>query len=344
MIMSNVGDQTDMARFSEVFSCTGVDEESKIPGMVVANGGWNLVALENGERLRVHSENKHIKIEEVQDTAVIKLARLYMNFKLAGQDVDPQLRDSYMPHILSGKARFFKVHGKALVGSPGALVQASSARKVEAKLQVVVLDLMKVKLAIGNLTVPDENGRPVYHADKPCDPEKECDQMNAIWTPQARVAFNLISSAPIFLDDREKSIREEIAKGLGLITKEGSFPENVDTGKLRHVFNRLKNKQADLTIFVVQKIQRKEKVPDGVTDSEFGFCVLIGNHTPSTAAHEAGHYLLGDRGKDGKWAGLPHTSSSDDPDKRPLMRDGGGGFKIPFSLALKARTFFDRHH
>ena len=60
----------------------------------------------------------------------------------------------------------------------------------------------------------------------------------------------------------------------------------------------LKNKQADLTIFVVQKIQRKTVQPDGITDAEFGFCVLIGNHTPSTAAHEAGHYLLGDRGKD----------------------------------------------
>jgi hypothetical protein len=78
-----------------------------------------------------------------------------------------------------------------------------------------------------------------------------------------------------------RSIREEIAKGLGLIAKEASFPENVDTGKLRHVFNRLKNKQADLTIFVVQKIQRETVVPDGITDAEFGFCVLIGNHTAS---------------------------------------------------------------
>jgi hypothetical protein len=93
-----------------------------------------------------------------------------------------------MPHILSGKSRFFKIHGRALAGSPGALVQASSGRKVEAKLQVVMLDLKKAKLAIGNLIVPDESGRAVYHADKPCDPQKECDQMNAIWTPQTRMA------------------------------------------------------------------------------------------------------------------------------------------------------------
>jgi hypothetical protein len=72
---------------------------------------------------------------------------------MAGQDVDPQLRDSYMPHILSGKARFFKIHGKALLGAPGALLQASPAHDLEAKLRVVVLDLMKVKLKIQRKTL-----------------------------------------------------------------------------------------------------------------------------------------------------------------------------------------------
>ena len=338
-----------MARFSEVFRCSGVDEspnvpdESTVPGMVIPSGGCNIVALEDGERLRVHSENKHIKIEEIEDTEVIKLARLYLKFKLAVQDVDAQFRDSYMPHILSSNARFIKIHGKALVGAPGALVQASSGRRVEATLRVVVFDLMKIKLAIGNVTVPDENGRPVYHADKPCDPQKECDQMNAIWTSQTQMAFDLISSDPIFLDDREKSIREEIGLALGLKAKEGSFPEDVDTGKLRNVFSKLKNKNADLTIFVVQKIQSKTSRPDGWTDTQSGCCVLAGTHFPTAAAHEAGHYLFGHWGKDGKWDGLHgHLWESGDPDKTPLMRGGGGGFKIQFDLALKARTFFKR--
>jgi hypothetical protein len=44
-----------MARFSEVFRCSGVDEGPKVPGRVVATSGGNLVALEGGERLRVHS-------------------------------------------------------------------------------------------------------------------------------------------------------------------------------------------------------------------------------------------------------------------------------------------------
>jgi hypothetical protein len=57
-----------MARSSEVFRCSGIDESPNVPGMVVPIGGWNIVALEDGERLRVHSENKHIKIEEIGDT------------------------------------------------------------------------------------------------------------------------------------------------------------------------------------------------------------------------------------------------------------------------------------
>ena len=108
--------------------------------MIVSAGGWNLVALEDGPRLRVHCDNKNIRIEELQETAVIKLARLFLNFKLSVQNVDSQFRDSYMPHILSSNARFFKIHGKALVDDPGTLVQASAGGKVEAKIRVVVLE------------------------------------------------------------------------------------------------------------------------------------------------------------------------------------------------------------
>jgi hypothetical protein len=94
---------------------------------------------------------------------------------------------------------------------------------------------------------------------------------------------------------------------------------------------------------VVQKIQSKISQPDGWTDTQSGFCVLAGTHLPGTAAHEAGHYLFGHWGKDGKWDGLHgHPWQSDDPDKTPLMQDGGAGFKIQFDLALKARTFFKR--
>jgi hypothetical protein len=53
-----------MARSSEAFRRFGVAEGPKVPGGVVATGGWNLAAPEEGERLRVHSANKRVKIEE----------------------------------------------------------------------------------------------------------------------------------------------------------------------------------------------------------------------------------------------------------------------------------------
>jgi hypothetical protein len=62
-----------MAKFSEVFRCSGVDEspnvpgKSKVPGMIVSPKGWNLVALEDGPRLRVHCDNKNIRIEELRE-------------------------------------------------------------------------------------------------------------------------------------------------------------------------------------------------------------------------------------------------------------------------------------
>ena len=53
-------------------------EKSKVPGMVVPAGGSNIAALEGGERLHVYSDNQNLKIEKIDDTVVIKLARLYL--------------------------------------------------------------------------------------------------------------------------------------------------------------------------------------------------------------------------------------------------------------------------
>jgi hypothetical protein len=139
--------------------------------------------------------------------------------------------------------------------------------------------------------------------------------MNAIWTPQTQVPSDLISADPILINDRDKSIREEIARSLGLIAKESSFPQDVDTGKLRTIFNRCKNTQVDLTIFVFQQIQSKVHRPDGTTDPEWNFCVLSSSHAPSTAAHEAGHYLFGEM-VDGKSHTLHHPWPDTDPDKK----------------------------
>jgi hypothetical protein len=44
------------------------------------------------------------------------------------------------------------------------------------------------------------------------------------------------------------------------------------------------------------------------------------------------------------WHNLDHPWGPNDPDKTPLMRDGGAGFKIQFDLALQARKFISMLH
>jgi hypothetical protein len=336
----------NMAKFVEVFRCAGVDEEAiPNPGMIVERGSSNIVALSDGQGLHIDWSNKGIDIEELRDpTLIIQQKNNLRNF-LAQPGVDSQMRDGLMPDILYGQPRFFKIYGKTLIPPPGALVQASSARKVEAKLEVVVFDRKFVKLSIRNVQVFDrKSGNKVFHAKKPVDPQKEWAAMNAIWTPQTVMAFDLISSDPVFIDDRVTSTREELAKAFKLVmSKEAPFPEEVDMKKLRNFFVKFKDDKADLTIFVVDKPRDGDAAPDGVTASDLGISLIAGNHTPTTFAHETGHYLLGDLGKDGSWHGLRHTHTSWDPNKRPLMRDGGGGWKIPFDLGKKVRTFSDRH-
>jgi len=169
-----------MASFVEVFKCSGVDEKARPdPGMVVLFRDSNVVALTDGQGLRVDSPNKGIKIEEIADPTPLVRERVDQHNKLAQPGVDSQMRDSLMPEIIAGQPRYFRIYGKALIGPPGALVQASSAHKVEAQLRVLVFDEKKrVKLSIRNVQVPDASGNKVFHAKNPCDPQKECDQMN----------------------------------------------------------------------------------------------------------------------------------------------------------------------
>jgi hypothetical protein len=87
---------------------------------------------------------------------------------------------------------------------------------------------------------------------------------------------------------------------------------------------------------LLAKGRLQSETPLGTTDKEFNFCLLSSSHGPSTAAHEAGDYLFA-KIQDGMWHNLGHPWSIRDPDKTPLMRDGGAGFKIQFDLALQSR-------
>lgn len=329
-----------MAKFREVFKCWGVDELAQPAGMIVPFGGQNWVALTDGQGLHVHSDNSSIAIEEIDEPAGFDANMDWLRKELAKPGVDPVERIARAPDVITGQPRFFTIRGKTKVGSPGALVQVSSGRKPNVTLRVVVLERKQLKLSIRNVQVPDASGKVVFHAKKPCDPKAQCDGMNVIWTAQTQIAFDLVTSDPIFIDDREKSMREKLATALELREKEASFPAIVDPDKVKNLFKELNERsgaKADFTIFVVDKLHRGKDSPDGTTFKDLGIAFIAGNHLPTTFPHEAGHFL--GRGLEGVFDASGHIGT----DPRLLMRDGGAGWKIPFDLAIKFRKFFERH-
>lgn len=342
-----------MPQFFEVLRCAGVDEDAQPPGMVIPFGDSNVVALQTWgslkkewANLRVASDHAAIEIEEIDPTELLK-RRAEISIAVAQRDDDPQYREAMMPDPIGGDARWFRIHGKkALIDFPGALAQVRSKRHVEAVLRIVVVKNLIVKVAIRNVQVRDANGNVVFHSKIPCDPKAEVDSMNSIWTPQANMTFELVSSSPALVDTNDKSTREALAKGLGLTDPDSAvLAPDVEPPKLKDVFKKLTVNGATITFFLVEKLKDGLVQPDGMTmRMAEGICFVAGHHGGPTFAHEAGHFL-GGRFDNGEWHNLGHSPRATpmSRDVRLLMRDMGAGWKIPFSLVEQFRSFFKRH-
>jgi hypothetical protein len=334
-------------RFWELLRCTGVDEDAApFPGMIIPFRGANFVLLETGgNAVSVSSTHPSIDIEEV-DSTELRRNLMETNIALSQPGVDPKYKESMMPTSLFWyeKPRFFLIHGnKHVVDFPGATVQATAKGKLEASLRVVVLDKMPIKIAIRNVQIPGENGKQIFHSRIPCDPDKERDDMNAVWTPQTNIIFNLIPSEPAFIDTRKQLVREKLARGFGLKSaSDVIFPQAVDPGKVKDLFRDYMIDGAEVTFFLVDQLQIDGDHPDGTMNGQ-GMGFIAGRHFPTTFAHEAGHFLGGHLEHD-QWHDLGHTfDQNPDHDTRMLMRDGGAGWKIPFNLVKQFREFFKRH-
>ena len=338
-----------MPQFLEVLRCAGVDEWAlPEPGMVIPFGGSNVVALQtwssiNKEwaNLRVVSDNAGVEVEEIDPTALL-IQRSAVSIEVAERDDDPQYQAAMAPDVVGGNARFFRIHGKkSVVEFPGALVQARSRRKVEAALRVVVVKNMTVKIAIRNVQVRDAAGTIVFHSSKTCDPYLETGVMNSIWTPQTNMTFDLVPSNPALVDANDKDTREGLARGFGLRDSNNAvLAPDVEPAKIKEVFKKLKVDGADITFFVVERLKDGAAQPDGLMlHMAEGLGFIAASHGRSTFAHEAGHFIGGHPDKGG-WKGLPHTFDRNSArDITMLMRDGGGGWKIPFGLAKQFRKF-----
>jgi len=312
----------------------GVDEDARPrPGMIVPVGGSNVVRLAGGTGLRLQAP-RPLKIEEVPWNQGAILTALSLTLDLIGT-----LKSGALPD-----ARYFQISCPTPIGPVPAQVKAvgGNSSKPEPVLDVAVLRRRKVKLSIRPVQVRGPQGGLVFHSKQPFDFKAMVEQMNFIWTPQANVVFELVSSDPVQIVDEA-----EIAKILDLKeTKEAPLPSMVVIQRFKDVFNRLKDKSADLTMFLVESVGDlndprflyAHATPVlGITDPALGIS-LIGDKRTSVRelmAHEAGHFIGSSNGPNGKLMIFGHRGGP-----RDLMQDGGSTVaRIPFHDVI---DFFNR--
>ena len=330
------------ARFLEILRCHGVDEtETPYPGMIVPLGGENQVVLEtSGMNLDVQKPSLDVYEYDGQELTTRMLKDL--QDALSRPDVDLQERDAYLPSIAWQKPRFFRVLGTIKTGFPGTFIRVAPkgmhgrrTSSTGATLQVAVVDRLVIKVAIRNVRARDQRGNMRYHAKRPCDPAKEVALMNAIWTPQTNILFELVPSTDLNVDHDDPTTREGLTKAYGLKIPATFYAESkIWSDKNSGWFAQHKVRGTHMTFFVVHMIHwggdpeygKGGYVANGTMNRELGVSFISDIRLPGTIAHEAGHYV-GDMDHDGE-------------NHKELMWGSGAGFKIPFKTAKRFRESF----
>jgi hypothetical protein len=324
------------ARFLEILRCNGVDQSVSPTGVVVPAGGENQVVLET-DGMDLQFQPGVIVLQEFEGLELSRQLLQGVQAALNEPGVDPQQKAAFMPTNGWRRPRFFRVRGTITTGFPGKTVHVSSrvhGRTVPnaAALQVAIVDRIVVKVAIRHVRARDAHGTMRYHANRPCDPAGVVANMNAIWTPQTNIAFELVPSTNLDVDDRDAKTQEELGKAYGLKGAATFAAEStVWADKASGWFAKHRVPGTHMTFFVVHKIHsggdpvygRGGDTPNGTTNRALGVSFIADTRLPSTFAHEAGHFV-GDMGHDGTDVSL-------------LMRGDGAGYKIPFALAKRFR-------
>jgi hypothetical protein len=341
-----------MIRFSEVFRCAGVDQDTRHLGMVIANKGENLVGVVHDNlKIKVYANTSALTVDEPAYEPIMR-QRINLNIDLSQPSVDKGYRDAYMPDTYFNDTRVFRVKAsRRLDFNSGAKIIVAVDGKKKAAMPVVVLDPMPLKVAICDVKVPDGKGGFRLHGSKSVDATKELKIVNGIWTPQTQIVFEQVAAQPATIDDRDPKVRALIAKCLDIKDLQfANFNSVVEPSKLAPVFASHRVAGADVTVFYVDKVKGSDgRIVNGNTQSPHGMIFMSAVNAHSTLAHELGHYFGGKRNK-GIWDGFAHTHDYEpyqkgrepklsDEDYRMLMRDGGAGYKIPFDLVDDFRDF-----
>jgi hypothetical protein len=260
------------ARFRQVTDLDGVDE-GKGPmdaGIVVPNGGSNLVFLENGKGLTPLPNPRTITAQEV--TA------------LSGDDALKSLKDGVPIGALhaglnSGK-RLFRIGGS---GHSGTISMVNGKGGAEAKLTVVLMPPKPIKVALRQILASKDGKLFAPLSQGKFDPAAILAHMNAVWTPQTNIVFSLGSTDPVQI--------KEIAFDSG-----GPSRTNPDHAQ---ALTKARDQGADLTIFFAKLVFDPPPTThtpwnyakNGYTDAKNGFCAVADGRLEFTIEHEEGHFL-----------------------------------------------------
>jgi hypothetical protein len=270
------------ARFNQIYPWQGVDEDRKIPGMIVPMGGSNLVRIEQGSNLRLESSHPMLKIEKLD-------GKYDWPPKVVGSLV---VKPGYIPTAMADPVYFRISSQHALT----AKILAMTAKGTEAaRLEVAVLRPRIVKVSIRPVLVHGPDGLGLVLASKePIDAKAMVAQMNSYWTPQANVVFQLVGQPPVILvdDDRYRKLYglEDLASPLSQ-----AFFINV----LEDICRESMDPIADLTMLLVRQVGMKDNSSTptagdhGKSSLYYPVSVISDSRgsNPVVMAHEAGHII-----------------------------------------------------
>jgi hypothetical protein len=298
------------AEFREVFANCGFDRETPTggPGIVIPQNGVGFVLLDGGRDLKVApTMNAMLRVDEIKDDQ-----RRHESISNAPYPRSSTEKAPALTLLKSSTLRLFKITANTQPGL-GLKIEAVNPTKkgAEATLKVIILKEKRVKVAMRPVQVRDEKGILVNSSDNPIDPKVLLNEMNAIWTPQANVVFELSKIDPITIDQ----------------LKPGQ-PADITNEALKANLMAKKDPNAALTFFMVKRAINKDSKDLGVINSEAGISLISDDRSDSTMAHEAGHFLgsLSESGKFSMRYGHQGT------DEKLLMRAGGAGHKIPYEI------------
>ena len=297
------------AQFAEVFENCGFDGETPTggPGILVPQNGSTLVILDGGANLKVVPTGKAmLRVDEIKDD------KRHQAITDAPYPSGTAAKATALALLKSGTVRLFKITANTQLGF-GAKVEAlvPGKKQPEATLKVIVLKQKPVKIAIRAVEVRDDKGALVKLSEKSFDAKILRDEMNAIWTPQANVVFELSKIDPLFI--------EQLKPGQ---------PADITNEALKADFIAKKDSDAQLTFFMVKRAVNRDSKDLGVINSQAGISLISDDRSESTMAHEAGHFL-GSLNESGKFSmRYGHQGKA----ANLLMREGGAGHKIPFGL------------